>query len=133
MWYVPIWAFLRVRKGGGYSSGSAGSAGSAGVIAGREVSGAGGIAGSPSGNLREARREGSTRARGGWLCMPLTATTSEPNMWILALQLVFLEVQRQMTLSRNLDSSQNGNVFTIMITLPRRDLRNCIPADTVSR
>lgn len=73
------------------------------------------------------RREGRQRARGGWLCIPFTATTLDPSMWILALQLVFLEVHRHITLSLNLDSSQKGNVFTIMITLPRRDFRNLIP------
>lgn len=82
------------------------------------------VASSP---LRAFGRRGGKRARGGWLCMPLTATTFDPSMCILALQLVFFEVHRHMTLSLNLDSSQKGNVFTIMITLPRRDFRNLIP------
>lgn len=68
------------------------------------------------------------RARGGWLCMPFTATTLVPSMWMRALQLVFFDVHRQITLSLNFDSSQNGNVFTIMIIFPRRDLRNLMPA-----
>lgn len=66
-------------------------------------------------------------ARGGWLCIPLTATTLAPSMWIRALQLVFLDVQRHITLSLNLDSSQNGNVFTTIITFPRRDFKYLIP------
>ncbi|KAF9413988.1 hypothetical protein HW555_007941, partial [Spodoptera exigua] len=84
-----------------------------------------GLASSPLRAL--GRRGGRQRARGGWLCMPFTATTLVPNICILALQFVFLEVHRHITLSLNLDSSQKGNVFTIMITLPRRDLRNLIP------
>lgn len=80
--------------------------------------------------LRELGRRccGIPTARGGWLCMPFTATTLVPSMWMRALQFVFLEVQRQITLSRNLDSSQKGKVFTIIITFPRRDFRNLMPA-----
>lgn len=108
-------------------------AGVEGIAWGSVVIGCGGPSDSLRGLMRRfataapAGAGGRHRARGGWLCMPLTATTLAPSMWIRALQFVFFDVQRHITLSRSFDSSQKGNVFTIIITLPRRDFRNFIP------